>query len=245
MPRTGYDVTGTVPGSPASEAAARARQRTAPRNLTPRAGTPANPPHPDGDEQETPRASRIRVPSGDARADSPTYSQMNIAPQDRRGFQIQRRMPRQELYQKPLKVSSIQASTSHPTTRPGGVPYGHGVPHEAHSSVFQGNAAPTCAGQGAGFVNSQTSFGAANFSTAHVGVQQQQQLWDSSQLHALPASQHGFQSRHGLYPNPESFAHSQTAAGTAQHRGPGSTGAATSASPPDADEDVEMMDFNG
>ncbi|RFU78276.1 hypothetical protein TARUN_3954 [Trichoderma arundinaceum] len=197
MPRTGYDVTGTAPGSPASEAAARARQRNAPRNRTPRAGTPANPSHPDGDEQETPRASRIGSSTGKARADSPTYSQVNVAHQDRQGFQIQRRLPRQELYQNPLNMSSIRAADQ-------------------------------------GF--------SANFAVANLGVHQQQ-LWNNSQFHALPASQHGIRSHRTAYPDPESFAHNQATASTFQHQT--ATTAATSTAtraPPShvSNEDTEM-----
>lgn len=225
MPRKGYDITGCAPGSPASEAAARARQRTAPGNRTPRAGTPANPSHPDGDEQETPRASRIGISTGNGRDDSPTYSQMAVL-QDDRGFQIQRRLPRHELYQNPLNMSSIQA-TSHFMARPISASYGHGVSLEAQSSMFPGIAAPASTGQGVEFVNAPAQVGAANFQTAEFGAQQQQ-FWNNGQFHALPASQHGIQSRAIAHPGPESFVRNQTR-----------TNAGTSASQ-SADGDTEM-----
>ncbi|KAL7797253.1 hypothetical protein V8C37DRAFT_304688 [Trichoderma ceciliae] len=242
MPRAGYDLTGTAPGSPASEAASRARQRTAPGNRTPRAGTPANPFHPEEDEQETPRASRMGIPAGIARADPPTYSQMNFALQNPQGFQIQRRLPRQELYQNPLNISSIQVA-SHSMARLTNARYGHGVSLEAHSSIFRGNATPTSTGHGFELVNAPTPFGTANFRTADFGAQQQQQLWSNSQFHALPANQLGFQSRHSVYPDPESFVHSHATAGTARHPALGSASARTLGSQTTG-EDAEMTGVN-
>ncbi|KAM0262493.1 hypothetical protein ACHAQJ_001747 [Trichoderma viride] len=138
MPRAGYDLTGAATGSPASEAAARARQRTATGNRTPRAGTPANPSRPDGDDQVTPRASRIGISAVAAHVGPLVYSQMNLATHDARVFQIQGRPPRQELYQNPLNLGSIQAA-SQPMARPINVqtPFGAANFGTADSGVQQ------------------------------------------------------------------------------------------------------------
>ncbi|EHK23508.1 uncharacterized protein TRIVIDRAFT_220773 [Trichoderma virens Gv29-8] len=235
MPRKGYDVTGCAPGTPAAEAAARARQRAAPGNSTPRAGTPANPSRHDGDEQETPRASRIGVFAGNTPAVPPAYSLMNVL-QDDRGFQIQQRLPRQELYQNPLNISSIQAANGL-MARPISGPHGHPAPFESQPSMFLGVAPLTSTGQGVGFVNAPAQLSTTTFRTADFGAQQQQ-LWNNNQFYSMPSSQHGIQSLHMSRPGPESFAHYQTAVGAVQHQ-TANTNAGTSASQ-SADEDTEM-----
>ncbi|PTB77448.1 hypothetical protein M440DRAFT_1329985 [Trichoderma longibrachiatum ATCC 18648] len=234
MPRKGYDVTGSVPGSAAYEAAARAKQRNAPRSRTPRAGTPANPSQPSGDDQETPRASRTGIFAGSAPVDPSMYSQMN-AIQGNVGFPSQQRFPGEQLYQNPLNTSSMQAASQSAAPLMG-APYGHGAPLGAQSSMFPGAAAPSFTGQ---FVNVPERFRDATFGT--VGSGAQQQLWNSNQFHALPASQHGIQSRPIAYPNQQSLSHGQADTGAAFHPAPSSTNMGTLASQA-AQEDTEMTD---
>ncbi|PTB61964.1 hypothetical protein BBK36DRAFT_1130523 [Trichoderma citrinoviride] len=234
MPRKGYDVSGSAPGSAASEAAARAKQRSAPGNRTPRAGTPAFPSQPGGEDQETPRASRIGVLAGSAPLDPSMYSQNNVL-QGNSGFPSQQRFPGEQLYQNPLNVSSMQAANQS-VAPPMGASYGHGAALGAQSSMFSGAAAPAFTGQ---FVNVPERFRDATFGT--VGSGAQQQLWNSHQFHALPASQHGVQSRPIAYPNPEPFGHGQAATGTTYHPAPGGTNAGAFASQA-AEEDTEMTD---
>ncbi|KAL7951415.1 hypothetical protein V8C42DRAFT_356724 [Trichoderma barbatum] len=236
MPRKGYDITGCAPGTPAAEAAARARQRAAPGNRTPRAGTPINPCRHDGDEQETPRASRIGVSGGNMPAAPPAYSQINVM-QDDRGFQVQRRLPREELYQNPLNISSIHAANQFMARAISG-PHGNPVPLEWQPSIFPGIAPPAATGQGIGFINAPAQFSSATFETADFGATQQQ-LWNSNQFHALPASQHGIQSYPMAHPGPASFAHYQTAAGAAQFPAPTITNVGTLASQ-NTDDDADM-----
>ncbi|TFB07249.1 hypothetical protein CCMA1212_000118 [Trichoderma ghanense] len=234
MPRKGYDVTGSAPGSAASEAATRAKQRSAPGNRTPRAGTPANLSQPSGDDQETPRASRIGVFAGSAPVDPSMSSQMNVL-QGNGGFPSQQRFPGEQLYQNPLNVSSMHTA-SQAMAPLMGAPYGHGASLGTQSSMFPGAAAPAFTGQ---FVNVPERFRDATFGT--VGSGAQHQLWNSNQFHALPASQHGAQSRPIAYPNPESFGHGQAATGTAYHPATRGTNAVTFASQ-SAEEDTEMTD---
>lgn len=62
MGRSGYDVTGTAPGTPAADAAGRARHRR-PGGATPRATTPTNQAPPAGEDPErTPRARQNNAP---------------------------------------------------------------------------------------------------------------------------------------------------------------------------------------
>ncbi|QYS96121.1 hypothetical protein H0G86_003382 [Trichoderma simmonsii] len=240
MPRKGYDVTGCAPGTPAAEAAARARQRAAPGNRTPRAGTPINPTRHDGDDQETPRASRTGVFTGAVSGGPPTYSQTNVM-QDDRGFQTQLLLPGQELFQNPLNVSSIQEANNF-MARPISGPHGHPVPFQAQSSMFPGVASPASTGQSVGFVNAPAQFNAATFGTAEFGAQQQRQYWNNNQLYALPASQHGIQSFPMSHPGPEPFVCYPAAGETAQYPAP-NTNTGTSASQ-SHDEDTEMTGTN-
>ncbi|KAL7820775.1 hypothetical protein V8C26DRAFT_440438 [Trichoderma gracile] len=234
MPRKGYDVTQTAPGSAAYEAAARARQRSAPGNRTPRAGTPANPSQPSGDDQETPRASRVGIFAGSAPVDPSMYPQMNTL-QGNVGFPSQQRFPGEQLYQNPLNASSVQAA-SQSVAPLMGAPYGHGASLGAQSSMFPGAAAPAFTGQ---FVNVPDRFRDAAFGA--VGSGAQQQLWSSNQFHALPASQHGAQSRPIAYPNQESLGHGQAATGAAYDPASTSTNAGAFASQA-TQEDTEMTD---
>ncbi|KAL6815762.1 hypothetical protein GGI42DRAFT_312255 [Trichoderma sp. SZMC 28013] len=241
MPRKGYDVTGCAPGTPAAEAAARARQRAAPGNRTPRAGTPINPSHHDGDEQETPRASRIGVFAGDVAAGGPpAYSQVNVM-QDERGCQTQGFLPRQELFQNPLNVSSFQAA-SNVIARPISGPHGHPVPFQAQSSIFPGVASSAPTSQSVGFVNAPAQYSTATFGTAEFGAQQWPQQWNNNQFYALPASQHGIQSFPTSHPGPESFAHYPTAGGAAQYPAPNAN--AGNPATQSHDEDTEMTGTN-
>ncbi|EGR49188.1 uncharacterized protein TRIREDRAFT_107032 [Trichoderma reesei QM6a] len=234
MPRKGYDVTGTAPGSAAYDAAARAKQRSAPGNRTPRAGTPADPSQPSGDDQETPRASRVGMFTGSAPVGPSMHSQMN-ALQGNISFSTQQRFPGEQLYQNPLNASSMQAAGQAAAPLMG-APYGHGSFLGAQSSIFPGAAAPAFTGQ---FVNVPERFRDATFGT--VGSGAQQQLWSSNQFHALPASQHGAQSRPIAYPNHESLGHGQAAMGTAYHPAPTSANAGSFTSQA-AQEDTEMTD---
>ncbi|KAL7960663.1 hypothetical protein V8C34DRAFT_321178 [Trichoderma compactum] len=241
MPRKGYDVTGCAPGTPAAEAAARARQRAAPGNRTPRAGTPINPSHHDGDEQETPRASRIGVFAGDVAAGGPpAYSQANVT-QAEGGIQTQQFLPRQELFQNPLNVSSFQAANDF-MARPISGPHGHPVPFQAQSSIFPEVASSASTGQSVGFVNVPAEYSTAAFGAAEFGAQQWPQQWNNNQFYALPASQHGIQSFPMPHPGPQSFAQYPTAGGTAQHPAP-NTNSGTLASQ-SHDEDTEMTGIN-
>ncbi|PNP56693.1 hypothetical protein THARTR1_03389 [Trichoderma harzianum] len=240
MPRKGYDVTGCAPGTPAAEAAARAKQRAAPGNRTPRAGTPINPTGQDGDDQETPRASRIGVFAGDAPGGPPVYSQANVM-QDDGGFQTQRFLPRQELFQDPLNVSSFQAANN-VMVRPISGPHGHPVPFQAQSSMFPGVASSASTGQNVGFINAPAQFSTAAFGTTEFGAQQQPQQWNNNQFYALPASQHGIQSFPMSHPGSESFVCYPKAVGTAQYSAP-NTNAGTLASQ-SHDEDTEMTGTN-
>ncbi|KAJ4861978.1 hypothetical protein T069G_02932 [Trichoderma breve] len=240
MPRKGYDVTGCAPGTPAAEAAARARQRAAPGNRTPRAGTPIDPTRHDGDDQETPRASRTGVFTGVAPGVPPNYPQTNVMQGDP-AFQPQSFLPRQELFQNPLNVSSIQAANNF-MARPIGGPHGHPVPFPVQSSIFPGVASTASTGQSVGFVNAPAQFSMGTFGTAEFGAQQQQQYWDNNQFYALPASQHGIQSFPTSHPGPESFVRYPAAGETAQYPVP-NTNTGTSAAQ-SHDEDTEMTGTN-
>ncbi|KAL7910952.1 hypothetical protein GGI35DRAFT_446092 [Trichoderma velutinum] len=240
MPRKGYDITGCAPGTPAAEAAARARQRAAPGNRTPRARTPINPLRRDGDAQETPQASRIGVATGDVLGGPTAYSQVNIMQHDQ-GLQIQRLLPRQELLQNPLNISSAQ-SPGNFTARPISGPHGHPVPFQTQSAIFPGVGSPASTGQSVGFVNAPEQFSTAAFWTAKFGAQQQWQHWNNNQFYALPASQHGIQSFPISRPGSESFVRYPTAAESGQYPAP-STNGGTSASQ-SHDEDNEMTGTN-
>ncbi|EHK43960.1 uncharacterized protein TrAtP1_008411 [Trichoderma atroviride] len=219
MPRSGYDLTGTAQGSPASEAAARARQRTA-SSRTPRAGTPTNPPRQDGDDQEmTPRASRVgRFAS---------VAPMNIHPSFQTGF-IPQSMAGPELYQNPLKMSLAQ-NASRSWMMHANSQYNHGVSPEAQSAVFSRPAVPASASQGIGFVNTQAAYQPINSGAANFRVEQHLFERSGGRLHAMPASQHGFQASHTINPNLQPPFH-----GFYSQTGTGPSGI--------IDEDAEMSD---
>ncbi|KAL7938865.1 hypothetical protein V8C35DRAFT_289421 [Trichoderma chlorosporum] len=235
MPRKGYDITGCAPGTPAAEAAARARQRVAPGSRTPRAVTPVNPSRHDGDEQETPRASRIGVSSENAPGNFPVYSQAS-AVQDHRGFQVQRRLPSQELYQNPLNISSIQAANNL-MARPISGPHGHPVSSEVQSFGVSRAAPPASIGRGGAFVNDPEQFNMVAFRTPEFGAQQQH--WDGSHSHASSANQHGIQNLPIAQPSPELFAYYQMAAENGQYP-TANASAGTLAPQQTVDEDTEM-----
>ncbi|GFP54865.1 hypothetical protein ACSS6W_002756 [Trichoderma asperelloides] len=228
MPRSGYDLTGAAQGSPASEAAARARQRADTASRTPRAGTPTNPSRQDGDDQEiTPRASRIGVFAGTAPANFQTSFQMGFIPQ---------RMERPELYQNPLNMSSAQ-NASQSLMMPVNPQYGFRIPPGAQSTVFSRVAIPVSTSQDMGFINAQAPFGASSRQPIDSGAANsrvEQHLFQRSggRFHAMPVIQHGFPTHHNSDPNAQSpfySSHSQT--GT----GPSDT----------VDEDAEMTDVDG
>jgi hypothetical protein len=197
MPRSGYDLTGAAQGSPASEAAARARQRTV-SNRTPRAGTPTNPSHQDEDDQEvTPRASRVGLHT--------SVAPMNI----RTGFQpgfISQRMAGSELYQNPLKTSSAWNS-SQSWMRHANSQYNHGVIPEAQPIVYSRTAVPVSTGQGIGFGNAQAHWQPINSGAANSRTEQHR-FESGGRFHATPASQHGFPTGHTPGPNPQPPSHS-------------------------------------
>ncbi|KAM0525453.1 hypothetical protein ACHAPE_000158 [Trichoderma viride] len=206
MPRSGYDLTGAAQGSPASEAAARARQRTA-SSRTPRAGTPTNPSRQDGNDQElTPRAFRVG-------RFAPVAS-MNFQTNFQTGF-IPQRMAAPELYQNPLKMSSTQTA-SRSWMMNSNSQYNHGVFPEAQSAVFSRTAAPVSTGQGIGFVNAQAPCQPINSGAANFRVEQHQFERSGGRFHAMPASQHGFPASHTIDPNLQPSFHgfySQTGSG--------------------------------
>ncbi|PNP44551.1 hypothetical protein TGAMA5MH_03681 [Trichoderma gamsii] len=194
MPRSGYDLTGTAQGSPASEAAARARQRTA-SSRTPRAGTPTNPSRQDGDDQElTPRASR----AGRFASVAPMNFQTGFAPQ---------RMAAPELYQNPLKMNSVRGA-SRSWMMNANSQYNHGVSPEAQSAVFSRTAVPVSTGQNIGFVNAQAPCQPINSGAANFRVEQHQFEGSGGRFHAMPASQHGFPASHTTDPHPQPPFHS-------------------------------------
>lgn len=207
MPRSGYDLTGTAQGSPASEAAARARQRTA-SSRTPRAGTPTNPSRQDGDDQErTPRASRIGVFAGAAPVNIHTSFQTDF---------IAQRMAGPELYQNPLNMSSAR-NASQSLMMPVNSQYNHGISPEAQSGIFSRTAIPVSTSQGIEFINAQAPFGSSrqpiNSGTANSRVEQHRFQRSGGRFHAMPASQHGFPTSHttNANPQPPSYGfHSQT-----------------------------------
>lgn len=197
MPRSGYDLTGTAQGSPASEAAARARQRTA-SSRTPRAGTPTNPSRQDGDDQEmTPRASRVGRFASVAPMNFQTGFQTGIIPQ---------RMAGPELYQNPLKMSSAQ-NASRSWMMHANSQYNHGISPEGQSAVFSRTAVPVSTSQGIGFVNTQAPCQPINSGAANFRVEQHPFERSGGQFHAMPASQHGFPASHTTNPNPQPHFH--------------------------------------
>lgn len=212
MPRSGYDLTGAAQGSPASEAAARARQRAVTASCTPRAGTPINPSCQDEDDQETtPRASRVGVFSGAA--------PVNFHPSFQMGF-IPQRLAAPELYQNPLNMSSAR-NASQPLMMSVNPQYNHGISLEAQSANFLGSATLVSTSQGIGFTSYQTPLGASNRQPMNSGAansRAEQHLYQRSggRPHAMPASQHGFPTSHNTNPNPQSpfySRHSQTGTG--------------------------------
>lgn len=228
MPRSGYDLTGAAQGSPASEAATRARQRADTASRTPRAGTPTNPSRQDGDDQEiTPRASRIGVFAGTAPANFQTIFQMGFIPQ---------RMERPELYQNPLSMSSAQ-NASQSLMMPVNPQYGFRIPPAAQSTAFARAAIPVSTSQGMGFLNAQAPFGASSRQPTDSGAansRAEQHLFQRSggRFHAMPVSQHVFPTHHNRDPNAQSpFYSSHSRTGT----GPSDT----------VDEDAEMTDVDG
>ncbi|KAL6899037.1 hypothetical protein GGI43DRAFT_407645 [Trichoderma evansii] len=237
MPRSGYDLTGAAQGSPASEAATRARQRAAtasrtpragtPRAGTPRAGTPINPSCQDGDDQETtPRASRVGVLSGAV--------PVNFHPSFQMGF-IPQRLAGPELYQNPLNISSAQ-NASQSLMMSVNPQYNHGISPEAQSANFLGSVTPVSTGQGIRFISSQTPFGASNRQPMNSGaansrIEQHLPQRSGGGSHAMPASQYGFPISHNTNPNPQSpFYRHPSQTGT----GPCDT----------VDEDAEMADVD-
>ncbi|KAL7898151.1 hypothetical protein HDV63DRAFT_410466 [Trichoderma sp. SZMC 28014] len=219
MPRSGYDLTATAQGSPASEAAARARQRTA-SSRTPRAGTPTNPSRQDGDDQEmTPRASRVgRFAS---------VTPMNIQTGFETGF-IPQHMAGPELYQNPLKISSAQRA-SRSWMMDANSQYGHGVSSEAQSAVFSRSAVSVPSNHGIGFVNAQGQCQPINSGAANSRVEQHRFERGGGQSHAMPASQYGFPTSHTTNLNPQPHFH-----GFYSQTGTGPSGV--------IDQDVEMSD---
>ncbi|KAK1248395.1 hypothetical protein MKX08_006615 [Trichoderma sp. CBMAI-0020] len=218
MPRSGYDLTGTAQGSPASEAAARARQRTA-SSRTPRAGTPNNPSRQDGDGQDmTPRASRV----GRFASAVP----MSIHPSFQTGF-IPQHMAGPELYQNPLKISSAQ-NASQSWMMHANSQYNHGVSSEAQLGVFSRTAVPVSTSQGIGFVNTQAPCQPINSGAANFRVEQHQ-FERSGRFYAMPASQHGFPANYTTNPNTQPPFH-----GFYSQTGTGPSGI--------IDEDAEMSD---
>lgn len=221
MPRSGYDLTGAAQGSPASEAAARARQRTA-SSRTPRAGTPTNPSRQDGDDQETtPRASRVgRFAS---------VASMNIQTGFQTGF-IPQRMAGTELHQNPLKMNSAQRA-SRSWMMNANSQYSHGVSSEAQSAFFSRTAVSVPTNQGIGFANAQTQCQPINSGAANSRVEQHRFERSGGQSHAMPASQYGFPTSRTTDLNPQPPFH-----GFYSQTGTGSSGI--------IDQDAEMSDNN-
>lgn len=225
MPRAGYDLTGAAQGSPAYEAADRARQRTVTATRTPRPGTPTNPSSQDGDDQEiTPRASRAGVFAGTGPGNFHTSFQMGFIPQ---------RMAGPELYRNPLNMSSAR-NASQSLMVPVNPQYNPGISPEEQSIVFSRTAIPVSTSQGTRFINTQTPFGASsrqpiNSGAANSRVEQHHFQRGDGRFHAMPASQHGFPTSQNTDPNLQSsFYGFYSQMGT----GPSST----------VDEDAEMTD---
>ncbi|KAL7918208.1 hypothetical protein ACQKWADRAFT_304791 [Trichoderma austrokoningii] len=214
MPRSGYDVSFTAQGSPASEAAARARQRTA-SSQAPRVGTPTNPSRQDEEDPEaTPRASRIGVFARTAPANIQTGFQTGLIPQHMAG---------PELYQNPLYMNSAR-NASQSWMMPVNPQYVQfGLPG-MQSTTFPRTAVRVPTSQGIGFINAQAPSQPIHSGAANSRVEQHHFQRSGGWSHAMP---YGFPTSHNADPQlPSHGFHIQTGTGPSGN----------------IDEDAEMRD---